>query len=37
MPHLTGLVDELGETANLAMLDGDKIVYVAQVPSAGTR
>ncbi len=31
--HLTGLVDELGETANLAMLDGDQIVYVAQVPS----
>ena len=33
IPHLTGLVDELGETANLAMLDGDRIVYVAQVPS----
>jgi IclR family transcriptional regulator, acetate operon repressor len=32
-PHLSRLVDELGETANLAMLDGDKIVYVAQVPS----
>ncbi len=32
MPHLTGLVDALGETANLAMLDGDKVVYVAQVP-----
>jgi len=33
VPHLTRLVDELGETANLAMLDGDTIVYVAQVPS----
>ena len=32
-PHLGWLVDELGESANLAMLDGDRIVYVAQVPS----
>ncbi|MDA2802973.1 IclR family transcriptional regulator [Nocardiopsis suaedae] len=32
-PHLAQLVEELGETANLAMLDGDKVVYVAQVPS----
>jgi IclR family acetate operon transcriptional repressor len=32
-PHLSRLVDELGESANLAMLDGDQIVYVAQVPS----
>ena len=32
-PYLSSLVDELGETANLAMLDGDQIVYVAQVPS----
>ncbi|NYE49067.1 IclR family acetate operon transcriptional repressor [Spinactinospora alkalitolerans] len=32
-PHLAQLVDDLGETANLAMLDGDKVVYVAQVPS----
>ena len=32
-PHLTRLVDELGESANLAMLDGDQIVYVAQVQS----
>nr|WP_281203498.1 IclR family transcriptional regulator [Nocardiopsis trehalosi] len=32
-PHLAELVEELGETANLAMLDGDKVVYVAQVPS----
>ncbi|NNH75756.1 IclR family transcriptional regulator [Nocardia uniformis] len=32
-PHLARLVDELGESANMAMLDGDRIVYVAQVPS----
>jgi IclR family acetate operon transcriptional repressor len=32
-PHLERLVDELGESANLAMLDGDKIVYVAQAQS----
>jgi IclR family transcriptional regulator, acetate operon repressor len=32
-PHLTDLVDGTGETANLAMLDGDRVVYVAQVPS----
>lgn len=32
-PHLAHLVEELGETANLAMLDSDKVVYVAQVPS----
>lgn len=32
-PHLSLLVDELGETANLASLDGDQIVYLAQVPS----
>jgi IclR family transcriptional regulator, acetate operon repressor len=32
-PHLVRLVDELGETANLAALDGDQIVYIAQVPS----
>ncbi len=32
-PHLARLVDELGESANLAMLDGDQIVYVAQVQS----
>ena len=29
---LGGLVDALGETANLAMLDGDRVAYVAQVP-----
>lgn len=33
VPHLTRVVDQLGETANLAMLDGDEIVYVAQAPS----
>ncbi|MGW5225188.1 IclR family transcriptional regulator [Nocardia niigatensis] len=32
-PHLARLVDELGESANMAMLDGDQIVYVAQVQS----
>jgi IclR family acetate operon transcriptional repressor len=29
---LGGLVDVIGETANLAMRDGDRIAYVAQVP-----
>jgi IclR family acetate operon transcriptional repressor len=32
-PHLTRLVDDIGETANLALLDGDRVVYAAQVPS----
>src|SRR3989442_10178907 len=32
-PHLARLVDELGEFANMAMLDGDQIVSLAQVPS----
>jgi IclR family acetate operon transcriptional repressor len=32
-PHLSKLVDEIGETANLAVLDGDDVVYVAQAPS----
>jgi len=32
-PHLSRLRDELGETANLASLDGDQIVYISQVPS----
>jgi IclR family transcriptional regulator, acetate operon repressor len=32
-PQLTQLVDLAGETANLAILDGDAVVYVAQVPS----
>ncbi|WP_349829043.1 IclR family transcriptional regulator [Brevibacterium litoralis] len=33
-PHLAGLVEELGETANMAILDDDRVTYVAQVPSA---
>ena len=32
-PYLTQLVEDAGESANLAILDGDKAVYVAQVPS----
>jgi IclR family transcriptional regulator, acetate operon repressor len=32
-PHLGDLVDALGETANMALLDGDQVIYVAQVPS----
>jgi IclR family transcriptional regulator, acetate operon repressor len=32
-PHLARLVDELGESANLAMLDGEEIVYIAQAQS----
>ena len=32
-PYLARLVDALGESANLAMLDGDQVVYVAQVQS----
>ncbi|GAB3292027.1 IclR family transcriptional regulator [Parasphingorhabdus pacifica] len=32
-PHLESLVDALGESVNLAMLDGDQIVYVAQAES----
>ncbi|MCN9244672.1 IclR family transcriptional regulator [Streptomyces sp. RY43-2] len=32
-PHLARLVEETGETANMALLDGDDVVYVAQVPS----
>jgi IclR family acetate operon transcriptional repressor len=31
-PHLAELVDLTGETANLAMLDGGTVVYLAQVP-----
>ena len=33
MPYLVELVDTFGETTNMAMLDGDACVYVAQVPS----
>lgn len=32
-PQLKSLVDALGESANMAILDGDMVVYVAQVPS----
>ncbi|MBB5936216.1 IclR family transcriptional regulator [Streptomyces zagrosensis] len=32
-PFLARLVEESGETANMALLDGDEVVYVAQVPS----
>jgi IclR family acetate operon transcriptional repressor len=32
-PHLGALVARFGETANMAMLEGDAAVYVAQVPS----
>jgi IclR family acetate operon transcriptional repressor len=32
-PWLTQLVDSVGESANLALLDGDHVMYVAQVPS----
>ncbi len=33
LPVLSELVAAVGETANLALLDGDRAVYVAQVPS----
>lgn len=33
-PRLAELVAEIGETANLAVLEVDAVVYVAQVPSA---
>lgn len=32
-PHLERLAEETGETANMALLDGDEAVYVAQAPS----
>lgn len=32
-PQLGSLVQQLGETANMAVLDSDMVVYVAQVPS----
>lgn len=31
-PHLRALVDETGESANLGVLEGDQVVYTAQVP-----
>ncbi|WP_026536098.1 IclR family transcriptional regulator [Arthrobacter sp. H14] len=33
MPQLKDLVGRLGETANMAVLDADMVVYIAQVPS----
>ncbi|MGH8894660.1 MAG: IclR family transcriptional regulator, partial [Actinomycetes bacterium] len=33
-PHLLALAEASGETANLAMLDGEMVVYVAQAPSS---
>lgn len=35
-PYLTQLVEASGETANLAVLEGDDVVYVAQVSSPHT-
>lgn len=35
-PHLAELVALTGETGNLAVLEGDDVVYVAQVPSPRT-
>ncbi len=32
-PHLETLAEALGESANLALLDGDEVVYVAQAQS----
>ena len=32
-PVLVSLVDATGETANMAMLDGDRVIYLAQAPS----
>lgn len=32
-PQLKSLVDRLGESANMAVLDSDMVVYIAQVPS----
>jgi IclR family transcriptional regulator, acetate operon repressor len=32
-PYLAHLADELGESANLAMLDGDEVVYIGQAQS----
>jgi IclR family acetate operon transcriptional repressor len=31
-PHLQRLVRAVGESANLALLDGDEVIYAAQVP-----
>lgn len=34
--YLAAIVQTTGETANMAMLDGDMVIYVAQVPSRHT-
>ncbi len=34
MPYLSDLATRIGETANMAVLEGDEVVYLAQVPSA---
>lgn len=36
LPHLGELVSEIGETATMAMLEGEQAVYVAHVPSPHT-
>ncbi|HEY1345042.1 MAG TPA: helix-turn-helix domain-containing protein, partial [Streptosporangiaceae bacterium] len=33
-PYLQKVVDALGESTNLAILDGDQIMYVAQAPGS---
>ena len=33
VPYLAQVVAQIGETANLAILEGDAVVYLAQVPS----
>src|SRR3712207_3570415 len=33
LPHLAKVVARYGETANMAMLEGDACVYIAQAPS----
>lgn len=33
MPQLKEIVARLGETANLATIDGDRVIYVSQAPS----
>jgi IclR family acetate operon transcriptional repressor len=32
-PHLEALVEQTGESANMAMLEGNMVVYIAQAPS----
>lgn len=34
VPHLRRVVESVGETTNLAMLDGDQVAYVAQAPGS---